>query len=282
MIRRVMNWAVLTVLLLAACSGEDAAPEGDPPILSGPDSMPKQIATIALTATATPVMQGGEMVDISQPTPTPGPPLPTPTKTPYVGIFLGEPTAEGGEAGENAIPTLAPYMITTGITGPVIGGVVSSAGGACATPVAAPFAAVYNNNPTVQERLGCPVSGGASIQMVTQPFERGHMFWRDSRQIYALALSGQFWQMTDTWQEGMPDSDPAYSPPAGLLQPVRGFGLVWRNSPQVRDALGWGTLPEAPYSSTWQDFERGAMFVGNNGHAYAIYPAEGQHSGPLS
>jgi hypothetical protein len=63
---------------------------------------------------------------------------------------------------------------------------------------------------------------------------------------------------------------------------VRGFGLVWRSNQTIRDALGWGTLAEAPYSGTWQDFERGAMLVGGSGRIYAIYPAEGQHSGPLS
>ncbi len=119
--------------------------------------------------------------------------------------------------------------------------------------------------------------------MVTQPFERGSMFWRsDTKQIYALASSGQYWQVPDSWTDGMPADDPAYSsPPAGMLQPVRGFGLVWRSNTSVRDALGWGTLSEAQYNGFWQDFERGSMFVGENGRIYALFTAEGQHSGPI-
>jgi hypothetical protein len=67
-----------------------------------------------------------------------------------------------------------------------------------------------------------------------------------------------------------------------LIQPVRGFGLVWRSNQPIRDALGWATLSEAQYDGFWQDFERGAMFVGNNGLIYGVYTAEGQNSGPLS
>jgi serine/threonine-protein kinase len=109
------------------------------------------------------------------------------------------------------------------------------------------------------------------------------MYWRDTRQIFALAASGQFWQVADPWQEGMPADDPAYSsPPAGMMQPVRGFGLAWRSNEAIRNALGWGTLAEAPYTTTWQDFERGALFIGGGNLIYAVYPGAATHSGPLA
>jgi hypothetical protein len=78
------------------------------------------------------------------------------------------------------------------------------------------------------------------------PFERGYMFWlEDVDQIYVLAygtseLDGQFSVYPDLWQEGMPETDPAIVPPPGFFQPDRGFGLVWRTYPAVREALGWG------------------------------------------
>jgi hypothetical protein len=273
--------------LLAACGDDDSPPPGDPPILSGFDSMPKLLATVALTATPTAVLAPGEAVLVAPPTPTAGPPPATPTLTPYVGVFLGQPTSESGEP----VPTLAPFIINPVAGGQVIasggispGGAVGSSGGTCGIPVAGTMANAYNVNTTVQQRIGCPVNGGSAlVGMVVQPFERGLMFWRgDTRQIYSLANSGQFWQVPDSWAEGMPADDPAFSPPGGLLQPVRGFGLVWRSNQPIRDALGWGTLPEAQYNGYWQDFERGAMFVGNNSLVYALYTAEGQHSGPLS
>lgn len=274
--RMVVILAVALACLLAACGGDDPAPSGDPPILTGHESMPKQLATIVLTATPTPVVAGGEVVDLSGPTATPEPPRPTATLTPFVGVFLGAVSSEGGEPP----PTLAPIVVNPGAGGAAIAsGPIAAAPGSCGMAVAAPFAGAYTGN--VQARLGCPVSGGASIQLVMQPFERGAMFWRDTRQIYALAHNGQFWQIPDGWQEGMPADDPALAPPGGLVQPVRGFGLAWRSNSAVRDVLGWGTQPETPASGTWQDFERGAMFTAPDGRIYAVYTAEGQHSGPL-
>jgi hypothetical protein len=282
MIRRMtVALALVAVLLLAACGEDHPPPSGDPPILSSFDSMPKQIATIVLTPTPTPVIAGAEVVVVEQATSTPGLPRPTATLTPYVGVFLGQPTSESGES----VPTLAPYVLNPVSGGAVVasGGISPASGGACSIPVAASFANAYNGSPAVQQRLGCAVNAGASLAMVTQPFERGNMYWRsDTRQIYSLASNGQFWQVADTWTEGMPADDPGLSAPGGLLQPVRGFGLVWRSNQAIRDALGWGTLPEAQYSGYWQDFERGAMFVGSGNLIYALFIAEGQHSGPLS
>lgn len=283
---RVMTlaWVAMSAVLgLTACGDEAPAPPGDPPILVGFDAMPKQLATVIFTDTPTPVIVSAETVPITAPTPTPGPPRPTPTMTPYVGIFLGPPTSESGEPA----PTLVPYAfgaIASGGSGVIASGVVGSGGtGACSFSVAATVANAYHRDTALRERLGCPVSGGASIAlMALQPFERGLMVWRgDTRQIIALANSGQLWQVSDSWNEGMPPDDPAFSPPPGVVQPVRGFGLVWRSNVAIRDALGWGTQPEAPAQGFWQDFERGAMLA-VGGMVYALYPAEGQHSGPLA
>ena len=41
-------------------------------------------------------------------------------------------------------------------------------------------------------------------------------------------------------------------PPAGLYQPVRGFGLVWREETGVRDRLGWALGEEAGYPTAIQ------------------------------
>ncbi len=282
MIRRAALLLV-ALILLAACSDEAPAPSGDPPILTSFEALPKQLATVVLTATPTPVLVGGETVAITVPTPTPGPPQPSATLTPYVGVFLGEPTSESGEPA----PTLAPYVFggATGGSAVIASGVVGAGGegGACSFAVGAVVANAYNRDAALRERLGCPVGSGASIAaLATQPFERGIMVWRgDVRQIYALATSGQFWQVADSWSEGMPADDPAFNAPPGVIQPVRGFGLVWRSNAAIRDALGWGTQPEASVAGFWQDFERGAMFS-TGGTVYALFTAEGRHSGPLA
>jgi serine/threonine-protein kinase len=278
------RWLVLLVLaiLMAGCADESSQAPDDPPILVGFDSLPKQVATVAMTPTPSPVLVGLQSAaDFQQPTATPAPPQPTPTLTPYVGIFLGRPTSESGEALADDIPTIAPFVV-----GPMgnssVGGLIGDATIDCPIQPAPVFAPAFAADPALQERLGCPVTAGAGEQMAAQPFERGTLYWRQNRQIYALASSGQFWMVPDTWNEGMPPDDPAFSAPAGLVQPIRGFGLVWRTNQVIREAVGWGTMGETLISGFWQDFERGAMLQGLNGQVVAIFTAEGQHSGPLA
>jgi hypothetical protein len=289
MIRRMAIGLMLVVILsvLAGCNDSEPAPNPDPPILGGIESLPKQLATIAITPTPTSVMAGAESMPVAVVTPSPGPPRPTATLTPFVGVFLGEPTSESGEAP----PTLAPFVVNpvpgnTGPVGPSVssGGVgVSVSNGACSGAIASVFANAYNSSTTTQERIGCPVGSGAAISMAAQLFERGAMYWRgDTRVIYALANNGQYWQVADSWTEDMPASDGMLVPPEGLLQPVRGFGLAWRNAQAIRDNIGWATAPEYAYQGFWQDFERGAMFVGVGSQVYALFTADGQHSGPLA
>jgi len=55
----------------------------------------------------------------------------------------------------------------------------------------------------------------------------------------------------DAFREGSPESDPRYAPPAGKQQPVRGFGLVWRANPGVREALGWALDKEQGYTACY-------------------------------
>lgn len=54
---------------------------------------------------------------------------------------------------------------------------------------------------------------------------------------------GRFEKHADTFVEGEPESDPTIVPPAGLYQPIRGFGKLWWTNASVRDRLGWATGP---------------------------------------
>jgi hypothetical protein len=56
----------------------------------------------------------------------------------------------------------------------------------------------------------------------------------------------------DEWIEGEPEDDPTIIPPTGLYQPARGFGLVWRQRPDVRDRLGWAIDQETGFSTIIQ------------------------------
>ncbi|MEJ5308466.1 MAG: hypothetical protein WHX52_01725 [Anaerolineae bacterium] len=93
-----------------------------------------------------------------------------------------------------------------------------------------------------------------------QPFEHGFMLWlQPSNTIYVFFnnYGGQSYRAyTDNFKEGDPERDPSLTPPAGLLQPIRGFGLVWRTYPEVRDHLGWATAPESGFN-TWRQSYQG-------------------------
>jgi hypothetical protein len=95
------------------------------------------------------------------------------------------------------------------------------------------------------------------------------MLWRgDLRQIYVLRQAGAWASYDDRWREGDPSWDASIVPPGGFMQPVRGFGLVWREQPGVRDALGWATASEVSFDSTFQPFER-ALLVADRSAARA-------------
>ncbi len=94
----------------------------------------------------------------------------------------------------------------------------------------------------------CPSGPAVYSSGAEQHFEHGVMLWVQSEdRIYVLYDEGiPAWQaFTDEWEEGDPVKDDDIVPPPGYYQPERGFGLVWREQPNVRERLGWGTTPEA-------------------------------------
>jgi hypothetical protein len=114
---------------------------------------------------------------------------------------------------------------------------------------------------------GCPYRPAAFIAGAEQAFEHGRMLWlapipiassipgpAQGASIYVLYNAGVMdtwgvWQRYDDfWVPSQPESDPTLQPPAGLYQPLRGFGKIWREMPGVRDKLGWATAPEQGYT----------------------------------
>jgi hypothetical protein len=309
-----MRWKSITCLvycwLLVGCA--TATPDPNPPLIGGVDALPKQLATVYVSPTpALPDVQATQIratLDSALPTATLIPATLTPTTTPYVGIFLGVSTFSPGDVlnqrplgtrspRQAAVsqPGVAPVGIpTVAVVGsfptPITGASNPVSAGACPTPPAAPFVNAAQN-PLVRQQLGCPTAAAYATNMVQQSFQKGVMIWRDTRQIYALSTAAiqqnasvdTLWVLADQWNDSLPASDGAFTPPDGLLQPVRGFGYVWRNTQAIRDALGWALAGEQPYQGTWQDFERGWMLTGADGRVYAMSPGNptGLHFGPL-
>ncbi|MEJ5247707.1 MAG: hypothetical protein WHS90_08065 [Caldilinea sp.] len=133
------------------------------------------------------------------------------------------------------------------------------------------LALIWENNPRIQQALGFaaapePVSSAAAIQR----FERGVMVWvQENGRIYAFLDDGRWFAYEDAFREGEPESDPAFAPPAGKQQPVRGFGKVWRQHPELREAIGWALAKEEPATALRQPFEKGEM-LGVGAYVFAL------------
>jgi hypothetical protein len=134
-------------------------------------------------------------------------------------------------------------------------------------------------------------------EIVEQPFEHGYMIWigkgqaERCNQNHTFALgTGEIWvaifdedgtggewlTFDDTWQSASePAFDPTLTPPAGLLQPVRGFGKVWRESltEAQRQALGWATYIEVKFVTDYR-YDAGG-FIDPAGQ---YVPRPGQHT----
>lgn len=113
------------------------------------------------------------------------------------------------------------------------------------------------------EPAACPLYAASSTLAAEQVFEHGRMIWLKSVRadgevlvqdvILVLYDDNQRHEMFEnTWQEGLPESDPTLTPPPGRVQPVRGFGKLWRENLDVRERVGWGLSPERAYTAVWQ------------------------------
>jgi hypothetical protein len=128
----------------------------------------------------------------------------------------------------------------------------------CAVPPPGGFGTVFINNPAISGLIGCPQGAVTSVTSAEQAFERGTMIWL-SGPIYVLYSDGRLQQFTDTFNASADPASGGETPPPGLVEPVRGFGKVWRNNPDVRASLGWGVAAEAGGSAAMLRFERGWM-----------------------
>lgn len=126
------------------------------------------------------------------------------------------------------------------------------------------FGQLIISQPDLPTQIGCPVGAPpvtVSLASAAQTFERGAMIWVSGSPsvIYVLFNNGTFLRFDDTFVAGVDPESGGQTPPSGLLEPVRGFGKVWRMSDAVRSGLGWATNPESASNATVQDFDRGRM-----------------------
>jgi hypothetical protein len=105
----------------------------------------------------------------------------------------------------------------------------------------------------------------AQIQVAEQIFQNGRMYWlQPIDQIWVMVetQSGQgVWTVySDEFEEGDMEFDPQIVAPGGLVQPERGFGKLWRDNEEIRQALGWGLQPELGFVSNYR-YEPGGEVI---------------------
>jgi len=186
-------------------------------------------------------------------TPWPTPiPWPTLTPTPYV------PTPPVVPPTSTFTPVPAPPTSTFTPVPP-----------ACSIAVGGPFVGVWAAS--ARNDLQCPTEPMRESWTAVERFERGVMLWReDQRMIYVLASDGTWRKIADTWAEGMPDYACADTPPAGLIKPKRGFGVVWCNVPGMKSLVGWALDEEHGYTAQYQNFEGGEMIRAEDNSVYVL------------
>jgi hypothetical protein len=98
----------------------------------------------------------------------------------------------------------------------------------------------------------CPEGPGQATTLIEEQFERGRMLYVENNdRVYALFNDGRTpaWVGFDNRYDPSvhPESEPSFSPPPPLVQPLRILGFVWRGSDVVRNRLGLGLQPEFAY-----------------------------------
>jgi len=136
----------------------------------------------------------------------------------------------------------------------------------------------------------CPLSPPMSGQGVFQRFENGYMVWVGMQNaIYVMyndAASPRWEVYRDQFVEGMPEDSPDYANPprAGVWQPRRGFGMLWRDNAAVRQRIGWAIDEwEMPFSVQNQTAPEGTLFISDAlGGVFSLLPGGSnwaRHSG---
>jgi hypothetical protein len=173
-----------------------------------------------------------------------------------------------------------PYEVLLGLLGNEVRG-HQAAGGECPVAVMRELLANYNEF-SQKVTLGCPVLGQEYryVQGASARFERGHMYWiplaGGKSIIYVLTygpnntVSAKRYE--DTAREGDPYNTDLEAPP-GLFEPQGGFGKLWRENTDIREALGWALEIERQDWFSYQVYEKGSLLqVSSEGATWLFEP----------
>lgn len=137
----------------------------------------------------------------------------------------------------------------------------------CPSQPPAGIVALWGADVTLSNQLGCVSGTSESLSGAVQIFEHGSMYYvapsfvnGTQASIYVLYADGRFQRFDDTFIEGVDSESGGEIPPGNFVEPIRGFGKVWRLNPDVRNQLGWGFAPESGDTFVVQNFQQGRAF----------------------
>lgn len=307
--RHTVSLLILSVvLLLAGCGGGD----DDSPLptvfslpldaTSAPTATAESVAaastsdretlpptwTITATPTTTETLTVTPSLTITD-TPTPSPTVtPSETVEPDSMNLLAQLAMNATVLPLELRPTLVP-TVPTGVVvipaNPIAATPTLSGASACRYLPPGGFGQLMLSDPILAGQIGCPLGDPpivASLSSAYQLFERGAMIWINDivPHIYVLNNEGTFLRLDDTYVAGVDPESGGQTPPTGLIEPVRGFGKIWRENPQVQQALGWATAQETGGTTTSQEFTQGRMmFVPGRSDILVLFYSGGNASG---
>ncbi|NIV32396.1 MAG: hypothetical protein GWN58_24025 [Anaerolineae bacterium] len=141
--------------------------------------------------------------------------------------------------------------------------------------------------------LRCPAQEALTSYAASQHFERGLMIWveeTDEFYVFYHEPDDQGFQVVqrtvglELKPGASEDNRIGEEPPPGLYEPVSGFGLIWRGEVEwpypdnVRERLGWATVPESGYDTAYQcstpAYPRlwNCFLLGPDGEVYHLRP----------
>ena len=121
-------------------------------------------------------------------------------------------------------------------------------------------------------RLGCAKAGAVEEQWGYQEYEHGWMFWRGPKTaIYAGKADATYAIHADEWNSSLPERACDHPAPSGLMQPKRGFGLVWCKNDDLRAAIGFAEGEEFAAQAVVQEFGNGLIAAQAGGSTRVFY-----------
>lgn len=120
--------------------------------------------------------------------------------------------------------------------------------------------------------LGCAKAGAVEEQWGYQQFEHGWMFWRGpTTAIYIGKADNTYSVLVDEWNSSLPERACDYPAPSGMMQPKRGFGLVWCTNDDLRTVIGFASAEEFPAQAVVQEFDSGVIAAQASGSTRVFY-----------